>query len=305
MKEPSRMAAGVAESRPLGVPVPDFPIVDSHVHLLDPGRFGYAWTAGAPSLKARKLPADLDAAAKPVKIEQIVFVEVDVDYPQHLDEARWVEGLAKADPRVKGMVAALPLEKGKAVEKDLDELRKNKILRGIRRLIQNQKDPDFCIRPDFIAGLRLLAPHDLVFDICVFHHHLPNVIKMVDACPEVRFVLDHIGKPAIKAGLLDPWRADVKELAKRQNVHCKISGVANEADHKNWTREELKPYIAHAIECFGFDRSFYGGDWHVMELAIRYPEWVALVDWVTAGASAEEKRKLFHDNAIRFYRLDR
>jgi predicted TIM-barrel fold metal-dependent hydrolase len=285
--------------------LPDFPIVDSHVHLLDPSRLGYAWTAGAPSLKARKLPADLDAAATPVRIEQIVFVEVDVDYPQHLAEAEWVADVAKADPRVTGMVAALPLEQGKAVEKDLEQLRRHKILRGVRRLIQNQKDPDFCIRPDFIAGLKLLAPYDLVFDICVFHHHLPNVIKMVEACPDVRFALDHIGKPAIKAGLLDPWRADMKALARHENVHCKISGVANEADHKNWTREQLKPYIAHAIECFGFDRAFYGGDWHVMELAISYPEWVALVDWVIVGASAEEKRKLFHDTAIHFYHLDR
>ncbi len=284
--------------------MPDFPIVDSHVHLLDPSRFGYAWTAGAPSLRARKLPSDLDAAAKPVRIEQIVFVEVDVDYPQHLAEAAWVANLAKTVRHVTGMVAALPLEQGTAVEKDLEELRKHKILRGVRRLIQNQKDPDFCIRSDFIAGLKLLGSHDLAFDICVFHHHLPNVIKMVEACPDVRFVLDHIGKPAIKDGLLDPWRENMKALASHENVHCKISGVANEADHKNWTREQLKPYIAHTIESFGIDRVFYGGDWHVMELAIRYPEWVAIVDWVTEGASAEEKRKLFHDNAVRFYRLN-
>jgi predicted TIM-barrel fold metal-dependent hydrolase len=286
--------------------VPDFPIVDSHIHLLDPSRFGYAWTAGAPSLKRKALPADLDAAAKPVKIEQIVFVEVDVDLPQYLAEAAWVaEEVAKFDPRVTGMVAALPLERGGAIEGELDALRRHKILRGVRRLIQNQADPDFCIQPDFIAGLKLLAPHDLSFDICVFHHHLPNVIKMVGRCPEVRFVLDHIGKPAIKAGILDPWRQHMKELAALPNVHCKISGVANEADHATWTREGLKPYIAHAIESFGFDRVFFGGDWHVMELAIRYPEWVDIVDWVTEGASAEEKRKLFHDNAVRFYRLDR
>jgi len=285
--------------------VPDFPIVDSHVHLLDPSRFGYAWTAGAPSLKARKLPADLDAAAKPARIEQIVFVEVDVDAPQHLAEAAWVAELAKSQRHVTGIVAALPLEKGKAVEKDLEVLRKHRILRGIRRLIQNQKDPDFCITPKFIEALKLLAPHDLVFDICVLHHQLPSVIKMVEACPDVRFVLDHIGKPAIKDGRLDPWREHMQELAKHENVHCKISGVATEADHKNWTREQLKPYIAHAIECFGFDRCLFGGDWHVSELAIRYPEWVAIVDWVTEGASAEEKRKLFHGNAVRFYRLYR
>lgn len=285
--------------------MPDFPIVDSHVHLLDPKRFSYSWTAGAPPLNRTALPADLFKAAAPVKIDTIVFAEVDVDLPQHLAEAAWVAELSKSTPEIKGIVAALPLERGEAVEPDIEQLKKHRITRGVRRLIQNQPDPEFCLKPDFIAGLKLLARHDLSFDICVFHHHLPNVIRMVEKCPEVRFVLDHIGKPAIKAGLTEPWRRHIKELAAHQNVFCKISGVANEADHKNWTREQLKPYIAHAIECFGFDRSMYGGDWHVMELAIRYPEWVEIVDEVVAGSSPEEKRKLFRETAIRFYRLDR
>ena len=135
----------------------DFPIVDSHVHLLDPGRFGYAWTKGAPSLNRLVLPADLFAAAKPVEIDRFVFVEVDVDYPQHLAEAAWVAELARTEPRLKGMVAALPLEKGNAIAGELEELAGNPVLRAVRRLIQNQPDPDFCIRPDFIAGLKLFA----------------------------------------------------------------------------------------------------------------------------------------------------
>jgi L-fuconolactonase len=283
--------------------MPDFPIVDSHVHLADPKRFGYAWTKNAPSLNRTVLPEHLTKAAAPVQIDKFVFVEVDVDLPQHVAEAEWVDGLAKSDPRLAGIVAALPLEHGKAAAPELDQLRKNKILRGIRRLIQNQTDPDFCIQPNFIEGLKLLAPHDLVFDICIFHHHLPNAIRMVRQCPEVRFVLDHIGKPGIKAGLMDPWRKDLKELASLPNVHCKISGVTTEADHKNWTREQLKPYIAHTIDTFGFDRVMYGGDWHVLELAGTYPQWVEIVDWVVDSATLPEKRKLFRDNAISFYRL--
>ena len=117
-------------------------------------------------------------------------------------------------------------------------------------------------------------------------------------------MLDHIGKPGIKAGIFDPWRQNLKELAALPNVHCKISGVTTEADHKNWTREQLKPYILHTLETFGIDRCMYGGDWHVSELAGTYPQWVDVVDWVTEGASPEEKRKLFRDNAISFYRLD-
>ena len=284
--------------------MPTFPIVDSHVHLCDPKNFGYAWTKNAPSLNRQVLPIDFTRAVEPVKVDQFVFVEVDVDFPQHLEEAKWVSSLAELDKRLTGMVAALPLERGKAIEAELDQLRQNRILKGIRRLIQTQPDPEFCIRPQFIDGLKLLAAQDLPFDICILHHQMPNVIKMVRSCPEVRFVLDHIGKPGIKAGLFEPWRQQLKELAAMPNVDCKISGVTTEADHKNWTREQLKPYITHTIETFGFDRIMYGGDWHVSELAGTYPEWVEIVDWVVEGATPEEKRKLFRDNAIRFYRLD-
>jgi L-fuconolactonase len=283
----------------------DFPIVDSHVHLLNPERLGYGWTRNAPQLDRLVLPEHLIAAAEPVRIDQFVFVEVDVDEGQHLDEAAWVAEQAQRDPRLKGMVAALPLERGAAIEADLDRLCQHQILRAIRRLIQNQPDPDFCIRPDFIAGLKLLAPRGLAFDICVFHHHLPNVIKMVKQCPEVRFVLDHIGKPPIKAGGIDPWRLDLRELALLENVHCKISGVTTEADHKAWTRDQIRPYIEYAIESFGFDRIMYGGDWHVLELAGSYPDWVDIVDEITRGAPEPDRRKLFRDNATRFYRLDR
>jgi L-fuconolactonase len=275
------------------------------VHLCNPERLGYAWTRNAPQLNRLVLPEHLTKTAEPVVIDRFVFVEVDVDEGQYLDEAAWISELAQQDPRLKGMVAALPLERGASIEGDLDRLCEHKILRAIRRLIQNQPDPDFCVQPAFIAGLKLLASRDLAFDICVFHHHLPNVIRMVRQCPEVRFILDHIGKPPIKAGGMDPWRQDLAELASLGNVYCKISGVTTEADHKKWTRDQIRPYIEYAIETFGFDRIMYGGDWHVLELAGTYPDWVDIVDEITRGASDGDRRKLFRDNAIRFYRLDR
>lgn len=289
--------------------MPDFPVIDTHVHLANPDRLGYAWMKNAPSLNRTVLPRDLKTAAIPAVVEGFVFVEVDVDLADQIAEAEWVDSLGRnqppGEPKLKGMVASLPIERGKAIASDLDKLAGLKSLRGIRRLIQGQSDPDFCIRPDFINGLKLLAPRNLVFDICVYHHQLPNVIRMVRACPEVRFILDHIGKPAIKAGEMEPWRQNISELARCENVWCKISGVVTEADHKNWTREQVRPYIEHAINAFGFDRAMFGGDWHVLELAGTYPGWVEVLDWVVAGASASEKRKLYRDNAIAFYGLDR
>ncbi len=157
-------------------------------------------------------------------------------------------------------------------------------MRGVRRLIQNQPDPEFVLKADFLAALKLLPKYDLGFDICIFHHQLPNTLEMVRRCPDVFFVLDHIAKPGIKAGLIDPWRQHMRELAALPNVVCKLSGVTTEADHANWTREQLRPYIDHVIESFGFDRIMYGGDWPVSELAGKYTDWLDVLDWATRAA---------------------
>jgi L-fuconolactonase len=281
----------------------DFPLIDAHIHLLDQKRFSYSWAAGAPKLNRDWSVDDLAAYAKPYQIEGLVFAEVDVDMPQYVDEAEWVESLSQKDKRIKGCVACLPLEQGKAIEADMAKIAKLSIVRGVRRLIQNQPDPEYVLRPAFLEALKLLPKYNLLFDICIFHHQLPNTLEMVRRCPEVSFVLDHIGKPGIKAGLLDPWRQHIRELAAFPNVVCKISGVSTEADHASWTREQLRPYIDHVIQCFGPDRILFGGDWPVSELAGTYRQWVDTLDWATSGMNPTEKRKLFRDNAIKTYRL--
>jgi L-fuconolactonase len=281
----------------------DFPIIDSHVHLLDQNRFGYSWANGAPALKRDWSVGDLVRSAKPYEIEGLVFVEVDVDAPQHLEEAQWVDGLAAEDRRVLGAVVCLPLERGAAIEPELAEVAALSSVRGVRRLIQNQPDPDYAVRPDVLAALRLLPRYGLAFDVCIFHRQAAKALEMMRACPEVAFVLDHIGKPGIKDGLTEPWRRDLREMAALPNVVCKLSGVTTEADHRAWSRDQLRPYIDHVVECFGPDRIMYGGDWPVSELAGGYLQWLATLEWSVAGFTPEEKRKLFRDNAARAYRL--
>ena len=223
--------------------------------------------------------------------------------PQHLDEAEWVDGLASHDRRVLGAVVCLPIERGPAIEGEMARVAKLKTTRGVRRLIQNQPDPEFMLKPGFLEALRLLPKYNLSFDACIFHPQAANTLKMMRHCPEVSFVLDHIGKPAIKAGLSDPWRSHIREMAALPNVVCKLSGVTTEADHNTWTRDQLRPYIDHVIECFGPDRILYGGDWPVCELAGSYLQWLSTLDWATTGLSPADKRKLFRDNAIKTYRL--
>ena len=281
----------------------DFPITDTHVHLLDTRRFRYSWAAGAPKLGRDWTIADLTARAAPYVIENMVFAEVDVDMPQYMDEALWVQSLADQEPRLKGCVACLPLERGAALEPEMERLAKLPVTRGIRRLIQNQPDPDFAVKPDFVAAVKLLPKYGLSFDICIYHHQFPAVLKLVRQCPDVSFILDHIGKPGIRDGLTEPWKANIRELATMPNVVCKLSGVTTEADHAHWTRDQLRPYIDHVIACFGFDRLMYGGDWPVCELAGEYKTWLGVLDWATAGCTPGERRKLFRDNGIRAYRL--
>ena len=283
--------------------MPDFPIVDAHVHLYDVQRLSYGWLANVPKINRTWLLKDFDAARQDVKVDKFVFAEVAVDPGLHIKEAAFVQEMADTDPRLAGMIAHAPLEKGVSVEADIMALKKFRCLRGIRRLIETERNPAFCLEPDFLAGLKLLPKHDLSFDICVKHWAMTYAIELVRRCPEVSFVLDHIGKPDIKNGLRQPWWAQIRELAAFPNVVCKLSGAITEADHAKWKPDDVKPYVAHAVDCFGFDRVMYGSDWTVSELTHPYPAWVQIVDEVVAGASEAERRKLFRDTAIRTYRL--
>ena len=284
--------------------MPDFPVVDAHVHLYDPGVIRYGWMKDKPVLDRQRLMAQLDTARGPVEIEALIWVEVGADPGLYLEEASFVDGLARADRRIRAMVAHAPLERGAAVTPDLEKLAAHGLTRGIRRLLQHEPDDAFCLRPGFVEGVRLLPRFDLSFDICVYHRQLAGAVELVRRCPAVRFVLDHGGKPGIREGLMEPWHTHIEQLAALPNVWCKLSGLITEADHASWIRDQLRPYIDHLIESFGCGRLMFGSDWPVAEQTHRYPEWVEIVDQALAGASEEERRKLFRDNAIAFYRLD-
>ena len=281
----------------------DFPIIDTHLHLWDPGYLRYPWLDDIPMLNKPYLLADYNRATGPIQVEKMVFLQCEVDFAQFMEEAEWVTGLAQDDPRIQGLVPWAPLEKGDGARAALEKLADNRLVKGIRRIIQFEDDIEFCLRPDFIRGLQALPDYGLSFDICINPMQLANTIKMVAQSPDVPFILDHIGKPDIKNQVFEPWRQEIRTLAGFPNVWCKLSGLVTEADHANWTRDDLKPYIDHVIECFGFERVIFGGDWPVATQASDYPCWVETLAWAVSGASEEEIRKLFHDNAIEFYRL--
>ncbi|MEZ5823552.1 MAG: amidohydrolase family protein [Geminicoccaceae bacterium] len=285
--------------------MPSFPIVDTHVHLIDPTRVPLAWGDQAPALDKPHLPADLDRARGDIEIEAFTFVEVDVVEGRHLDEARMVSEIAESEPRLKAMVANAPVHKGQAVDADLAELAKMPLMRGVRRLLQGESDPEYCLRPNFIEGVALLPAHGLHFEICIYHHQLEAAIEMVRLLPQVTFILDHIAKPGIRDGLREPWARNIRELATLPNIACKVSGVVTEADHADWKAEQLDYYIHHVIDSFGFDRVCFGSDWPVVNLAADYRRWVDLLDHTLRHASRDELRRFYRENALGFYRMAR
>lgn len=280
----------------------NFPIVDTHVHLWHPKQLRYAWLKQVPLLNRPFLLKDYSDAIGDLEVESMVFVQCDTHPDDGLKETSWVTSLAAGDPRIRGIVAWAPLEVGNCVAAFIEKLAEESLVKGIRRLIQGES-VDFCIQSNFIDGVKTLSRHGLSFDLCIYHPQLANSIRLVEQCPDVQFILDHIGKPDIKNQLFEPWKQEIKVLADFPNVHCKISGVVTEADHENWSLDNVQPYIDHVIACFGFDRVIYGSDWPVSTLATDYKRWVVTLQESVSGCSPEELRKLFHDNAVRFYKL--
>jgi L-fuconolactonase len=284
--------------------MPDFPIVDSHVHLWDPRRFRMPWIDDIPPLRHPFELTEYSEHTQGLRVEAMVYLQVDVTPAYGVLEATWAAEQAKRDPRLLGIVAYAPLEDGLVASSYLDALKKTgPLLKGIRRLIQAETDPEFHVRPDFLAGVRLLPKYDLSFDICIRSDQLARSIDLVRACPETAFVLDHLGKPEIKAHVLDPWRAQISELAELPNVVCKVSGVVTEADHAQWTPADVEPYVSHVLAAFGEDRVLFGGDWPVVTLAASYQRWVSTLESLTPNLRPDAKRKLWGDNARRVYRL--
>ena len=276
-------------------------VIDSHVHLWDPTRFRMPWLDDEATLNHPFGAAEFAQASSGLDVESIVYVQVDATPAYGLLEARW----AAAQPRVGAVVAFAPMEDGEVVRTYLDELVKiNPLIKGVRRLIQSETDPGFTLQPALHKALQLLPEYGLSFDICIRHQQLANTVRMVRACPETSFILDHVAKPDIRSGLLDPWRQYMAELASLPNVVCKVSGMVTEADHANWSINDLQPYVDHVLAVFGENRVLFGGDWPVATLASSYRRWVESLEQLTQQLSAEAKEKLWRINAKRIYRIN-
>lgn len=273
--------------------------IDAHHHFWRYSPEEYGWIDDAMAAIRRDfLPGDLAAEIRSAGIDAVISVQA----RQTIEETDFLLEHAAAHPWIAGVVGWLPLV-NPGIGELLEQYAARPRLRGLRHVLQGEPVA-YMERPDFNAGLAQLRAHHLTYDILIFHDQLPAAIALVDRHPKQVFVLDHIAKPAIRAGALEPWATHMRELARRPNVFCKLSGVITEADYKSWTCEQIRPYMEIALAAFTPARTMFGSDWPVCRIATSYAGWIELVERFTAALSADERDAFFRRNAVRAYNLD-
>ena len=273
--------------------------IDSHHHFWQYDPVEYSWMNEQMGiLKQDYGPEDLLRQIQNVGIDGVVSVQAS----QSLKETDMLLSHAEDYDFIKGVVGWFPLADSK-VESILEKYVSNQWLKGVRHVVQDEPDDRFILGSDFNRGVSLLKEFNLVYDILIFEKQLAASIEFVDQHPDLVFVLDHVAKPRIEAALFEPWSAQMKDLSKRENVSCKLSGMATEANWKNWSVTDLQPYMETALDCFGPDRMMFGSDWPVARLAVEYENWVEVCRNFISTLSTDEQIKIEGKNAFEVYKL--
>jgi len=271
--------------------------IDSHQHFWKYSKAEYPWIGEGTPLQRDWLPADLEREAAKAGITGSVAVQA----RQTLEESRWLLQLADQSPFIKGVVGWVDL-RSESAEADLAELARHHKFAGVRHVVQNEPS-DFMLQPEFMRGLALLKQFNLAYDLLLFPKHLPSAVQVVAQLPGQRFVLDHIAKPIVRAGMIQPWKTDLCKLAKHRNVSCKISGLVTEANMPGWKPQDFRPYLDAVLEAFGEDRVMFGSDWPVCLLGGSYKQIHELAADYFVQFSEVARRKFFGGNTATFYRL--
>lgn len=273
--------------------------IDSHQHfwIFDPVRD--SWIDDSMSKIQRDfLPADL----QPLLNENNFLGCVAVQASQSEEETNFLLDLASKNEFIKGVVGWVDLLDSNITGR-LQHFSVHEKLKGFRHVVQGEAD-DFMLRNDFRNGIAALKPFNYTYDILIFHRQLPAALDLVNRFPDQPFVIDHIAKPDIKSGEIATWEKNMKEIAKSQNVMCKISGMVTEANWNSWKPSDLKPYLDVVFENFSTDKLMFGSDWPVCNVASNYAELVQTLENYMTHLPVQEQNKIWFENAANFYNLD-
>jgi L-fuconolactonase len=273
--------------------------VDAHHHFWKYSANEYPWINDSmAALRRDFLPEHLEKEIAHAGISGVVSVQA----RQSIVETEWLLSLADGNDFIKGVVGWVPLA-DPAVKQVIEKYAANPKLKSVRHVVQDEPDDCFILRDDFNLGVSALKDFDLAYDLLIFERQLQASIEFVDRHPRQIFVLDHIAKPRIKESALEPWRKNIRELARRENVYCKISGMVTEAAWKKWDEAQLQPYLEIVLEAFGSKRLMFGTDWPVCLAATTYARWLEIVYRFAAKLSDDERDWLFGKTAIEAYQL--
>jgi L-fuconolactonase len=272
--------------------------IDSHHHFWKYDAAEYGWIDDSMrAIRCDFLPEHLRSEIAAVGVDGVISVEA----RPSVVETEWLLDFAAQHDFIKGVVGWVELVSAQ-VGVQLERFAAHRKLKSVRHVVQGEPD-DFILRDDFNRGIRELKRFGLAYDILIFERHLPQTVRFVDMHPDQIFVLDHIAKPRIKENVLEPWRKNIRELARRKNVFCKVSGMATEADYQRWTETQLCSYFETVLEAFGPNRLMFGSDWPVCLVACGYTRWHQLVrDWISQLSKAEQDR-ILGGTAIEAYNI--
>ena len=291
------------EEKPMDVAATEIPVVDTHQHLWDLERFELPWLKGNEALEKQHLFPEYDAATVGIPVVQTVYMEVDVAERQLFDEADWaILQVQSAENKMAGaIIGGRPDREDFA--KTIDRYRENREIKGTRRVLQGPgTPPGFCLGGDFVQNMHRVGAAGWTFDLCLRGTDLSSGAELAKRCADTQFVLDHCGNPVPTDADLSAWRDSLSRIAERPNVVCKVSGFVANAKGA-WTVDQLGVVVEHVRDRFGEDRILFGSDWPVCNLTASLKRWYEALQEITASWSAAQKRKLFHDNAVRIYRL--
>jgi L-fuconolactonase len=274
--------------------------IDAHQHYWDVGRFDYGWREqGLPALDRTFLPAELEPQLDAAGVARTILVQV----LHSAQETEWMLRLADAHPTIAGVVGWVDLTLDPdSLAAELERLRAEPRLVGIRHLVHDEPDDDWLAREDVGRGLAVLERLDVPFDLLLRPRHLRHVPRLSERLPRLRMVIDHIAKPEIASGKTEPWASELRAAAENPNVWCKLSGMVTEADRASWTAQDLAPYVETTLEAFGPERLMYGSDWPVCTLAASYDRVIDALLTVLGELDDATDTQLFGGSARAFYR---
>lgn len=274
-------------------------IIDSHQHFWHYEPAKHAWIDDAIAVIRKDFePSDLAKVYKENGVDGCVAVQAD----QTIAETDFLLKLSDEHDFIKGVVGWIDL-RGANLQNQLEVYQSKQKLKGFRHVVQGESDHNFLLRSNFLSGISLLEKYNYTYDILIFPHQLGATLEFVKQFPNQKFVIDHIAKPYIKDGFFDGWAILMKEIAKYENVYCKVSGMITEADYNLWTPEQIEPYMQLVLEAFGPERLLFGSDWPVCLVAGNYQQVKSLVTDFISKLSESEQKQIMGVNAMNFYNL--